>query len=60
MSCPADLGDRVIVHFAYATGPESPVAVELTGCLPARNGHLIRAAGYLAGRLAKQTGRRAR
>src|SRR5947209_2076272 len=42
IACPADLGNRLVTHFGYASGPEDPVAIGLSGCNPLTNGRLNR------------------
>jgi hypothetical protein len=44
-ACPADTGAVVIGSFGYASGPDSPVRVDLTGCTIATNGHVFSSAG---------------
>ena len=46
--CPSDTGADVVARFRYASGPQDPVTVDLTGCNPVANGHVHRDAGPLA------------
>lgn len=50
VACPADLGAAIVVDFRYATGPDNPVTVSLTGCQGVANGHTGRqtTAAFLA------------
>lgn len=45
-SCPADFGAKIIAIFHYLPAPKSddPVSVDISGCMPVTNGHLIRTA----------------
>ncbi|HWD84168.1 MAG TPA: hypothetical protein VG321_00350 [Solirubrobacteraceae bacterium] len=41
-SCPSDDGESITADFSYASGAENPVAVGLSGCQSATNGHVTR------------------
>lgn len=41
-SCPADFSEDIVGYFGYASGPDDPVTVDLTGCNPVTNGSVNR------------------
>ncbi len=46
--CPSDSAAALVARFLYATGPQDPVTIDLTGCNVVTNGHVHREAGTSA------------
>jgi hypothetical protein len=44
-ACPNDTGAAIVAFFRYGSGPDDPVKVDMTGCMLASNGYVVRAAG---------------
>jgi hypothetical protein len=44
-ACPNDTGAEIVAFFRYGSGPDDPVKVDVTGCMLATNGYIVRAAG---------------
>lgn len=41
-ACPSDEGETITADFSYASGPENPVSIRLSGCQTVTNGHVTR------------------